>query len=301
MSESVSEQQIEQESCPSPLGWQEVVSQFEELARPWELRREHYRWTGRLWGEGPPIYFLPGFTGDCRLYALLTWVLRENFKCVLIDYPAGLDDIENPSDPLMLADYVKDFLAIMELHNDSQCVIYATSWGTVLGQQLIACYPNRITASIFHGSIHSREWSLAERILLKLGQLTKRSLGQVPGFRMIQQANHFAWFPPFDRTRMQFYLENASRTPVNVLIDRVKTFSEKCELTLLSEYKQPVLLIGTEGEGKLVHADQMALHRTLPNSQLEMLDNTGALAHLTHPHRIRKLLQSFLEQTHKNN
>src|SRR5580704_562527 len=72
--------------CPPPLEWQEVLREFHRQADAWYLDRSRYRISGRTIGSGPPLYFLNGFSGTHDLYALLVWLLRDRFRCVLFDY-----------------------------------------------------------------------------------------------------------------------------------------------------------------------------------------------------------------------
>jgi len=295
MSESI--QQEQQEACPSPLGWQEVVFQFDQLATPWALQQRDCHWTGRIWGSGPPLYFLNGIVGDCSLFALLIWLLREEFKCVLIDYPQQPEASQTDAERTTLASMAEDIIAITEYHEDTNFAIYATSWGTVLGQHLLAAYPDKIQAALFQGAILSRKWSLAERLLLKLGRHSSRNLSHLPGFQSVQRVNHLSWFPPFDETRMQFYLDNIGCTSVQTLVKRIQLFTQNCEPESLARFESPLMLVDTEGQGKLVRADQEILSSLLPNVYRERLDNSGSLPHLTHPHRISKLVKTFLLET----
>ena len=61
----------------------------------------------------------------------------------------------------------------------------------------------------------------------------------------------------------------------------------------LQQVRCPVLLVRTEGQGKLEAAGHEALERGLPNARVEWLHSTGLHPYLTHPHRLAKLLKTF--------
>jgi pimeloyl-ACP methyl ester carboxylesterase len=62
----------------------------------------------------------------------------------------------------------------------------------------------------------------------------------------------------------------------------------------LPQIRQPVLLVRTEGEGAVSAACQEELAAALPHAKSEWLHTTGQLPYLTHPHRLAKLVKSFL-------
>ena len=46
----------EQEPCPAPLAWREVLNAYRTEADHWELRRGEFILRGRTWGNGPPVF-----------------------------------------------------------------------------------------------------------------------------------------------------------------------------------------------------------------------------------------------------
>jgi len=73
------------EACPPPLAWQEVLNAYRTESQSWELNCGPRRLTGRTWGEGPPLYLLNGFVATAEMYALLIYLLRDSFRCVVFD------------------------------------------------------------------------------------------------------------------------------------------------------------------------------------------------------------------------
>ena len=64
---------------------------------------------------------------------------------------------------------------------------------------------------------------------------------------------------------------------------------------MLSEISQPVLLVGTEGDGRILENCGQELAEGLAGSRREHLNGTGQFPFLTHPHRLAKVIRSFLE------
>ncbi|MEO1996129.1 MAG: hypothetical protein ABGZ17_12725, partial [Planctomycetaceae bacterium] len=77
-----------QDPCPTPLAWRDVLDGFRRDSTSWSVALESGLVRGRTIGRGPPLYLLNGFSGTLELYALTAWLLREQFRCVLLDYPS---------------------------------------------------------------------------------------------------------------------------------------------------------------------------------------------------------------------
>ena len=128
------------EGCPAPLEWQEVVRDFYAQADAWFLDRPGYRIGGRMWGQGPPLYFVNGIGGTLDLFALLVYLLHDDFRCVLYDYPA------TPPAPseLPLDQFVGDLMAIADRCGDEHRTLdQFHGKHTLLGQarERCACGP----------------------------------------------------------------------------------------------------------------------------------------------------------------
>ncbi len=75
------------EGCPNPMGWVQVLDAFHAQSTAWSVPVDGVTISGRTIGTGRPIYFLNGLTGNSDLFCLLVWLLRDEFRCVVLDYP----------------------------------------------------------------------------------------------------------------------------------------------------------------------------------------------------------------------
>jgi pimeloyl-ACP methyl ester carboxylesterase len=119
-------------------------------------------------------------------------------------------------------------------------------------------------------------------------------LRHLPLRGFIQRQSHRRWFPPFDRTRWQFLVDNTGDVPLAALSQRSALIRD-CDLRpSLNEIQQPVLLVSTEGDGRILEDCGGVLAAGLANSKVESLNDTGQYAFLTHPHRLAKVIDAFL-------
>ena len=286
----MSEEEV-REPCPTPLSWQDVVETFRAESERWQF--DEHRLHGAIWGDGPPLYFLNGITGNHELFALSAYLLRDQFRCVLLDY-SGSDRDRLSESPRSYRSISRDLLAIADtLHDDSFC-IYAAPFGTPAAIQTMIDHPSRIEQAILQTPFAApRQLSFTERMLLKVTRKARFPVRRIPGFARLQALNHASWFPPYDFTRWQFFLENTGHTPIGGLARRAKLLTD-CEFgQQLGEIQTPVLLLRTEGEGRQAAELADDVGRQLGNAATESLHTTGHNVFLTHPHRLVKLARAF--------
>jgi pimeloyl-ACP methyl ester carboxylesterase len=276
------------EGCPTPLGWAEVLQSFRAESAAWSLDVEGGLLRGRTLGRGRPFYFLNGISGNCELFCLLAWLLRDDFRCVLFDYRNG------DSKRLTSSQLVDDLLAVADAQHDRTFSIFAAPFGSLVALCALSKQPDRIERAILLGGFARRNLSLFERLLCGLGSYFPGQLSRVPLRSTLQRASHQRAFPPFDASRWDFFAQNTSQTSSRDLAERASlmaTFDLRGELRHI---ERPVLLIRTEHEGAIFSAGEDELERGLPQVSSESIPLAGQLAYLTHPHRVAKAVRSFL-------
>ena len=271
----------------------DVVQEFVASGDAWYLDRPGYRLQGRTWGEGPPLYFLNGINGSHELYALLVHILRNEYRCVLFDYP-GTRGNARENRGLTLDRLVDDFFAIADQNGDRQFNLFATSFGTLVGLSSILRNPDRVSKAILQGGFASRSLSFSERALIRVWSHMPGRFRHVPLRSFVQRLNHQRWFSQLDPTRWQFLLDNSGQTPAATVARRAAVIRDNSLVHRLGEIRTPVMLVRCEGEAIVSEACHDVLAKGIPGATTEFLHTTGHLPYLTHPHRIAKLVRSFL-------
>jgi pimeloyl-ACP methyl ester carboxylesterase len=285
------------EGCPSPLGWAEVLESFRAESTAWSIEVAGAVLHGRTLGVGRPLYFLNGISGNCELFCLLAWLLRDDFRCVLFDYRSLEPNRSRPANerpaPLGLNRLVDDFLAVADSQRDQTVNVFAAPFGSLIALSTLAEHPDRIGRAVLLGGYARRRLSRFERFLGAAGRFVPGAIAQVPLHGTLQTASHQRAFPPFDASRWGFFAQNAGQTPIRDLAERAAVMSQTDLRGRLSQVERPVLLIRTEHEGAVSSAGQNELERELPRASVESVPLAGQLAYLTHPHRIAKAVRSF--------
>jgi pimeloyl-ACP methyl ester carboxylesterase len=276
------------EGCPSPLGWAEVLQSFRAESADWSVEVDGGLLRGRTLGRGRPLYLLNGISGNFELFCLLTWLLRDDFRCVLFDYRnAG-------SKRLTASRLVDDLIAVADAQHNRTFSIFAAPFGSLVALSALMEHPERIDRAVLLGGFAHRRLSGFERLLCGFGHYLSGDLSRIPLRSTLQRASHQRGFPPFDASRWDFFAKNTSQTPIRDLAARASLMATFDLRGKLRRIERRVHLIRTEHEGAIFSAGEDELERELPHVSSESIPLAGQLAYLTHPHRVAKAVRSLL-------
>jgi len=279
------------EPCPTPLAWQQVLDEFRAGRKALSCTVHRHPVVACTFGSGRPLCFLNPAAGDHELFALTAWLLRDEFECLFFDYP--------PVPPLRSAHRALNFLgetlrAVMDAWGQDRCALLSAGFGSFVALHQMGIEPERIDAAVLVCGSARRRFSFVERGLLAWGTVWPGAVRHIPGWLAVQRQNHRCWFPPFDATRWAFLLQDLGATSTAQLARRMSVMGGVDLRPSLPDIRQPVLLIRTEGEGAVTAGCQEELAAGLPHVRSEVMPTTGQLPYLTHPHRLAKLVRSFL-------
>lgn len=276
------------EACPPPLVWQEVLAAFRNDSQPWQVEQGSRRLQGRTWGDGPPLYLLPGFVATGELFALMIYLLRDQYRCIIYDTTSRPRARRRPG----IEDYAADLQAAMDYHGDPSAHVFAANLGSAAALQTARDCPDRIRSLVCLHGLTNRRLSWTEWLLASACLWTSRPLAALPGRRSIQESNHRRWFPPFDGTRFEFLVDSTGQIPLRDLAFKALAI-HRAAAPDLQDLRIPILLIRTEGQGSREADSHDALQKQLPGAATEWLHSTGLHPYLTHPHRLAKLIKGF--------
>ncbi|MEO1995595.1 MAG: hypothetical protein ABGZ17_10010, partial [Planctomycetaceae bacterium] len=154
--------------------------------------------------------------------------------------------------------------------------------------------PHRLRRVILPGGFSNRRLSRSERMLVRAARWVPQWVQFQTIRNRIHQQNHRHWFPPYDRTRWEFFVGNALQASVQSLALRATALRDFDVRAELPEIVSPVLLIRTEGDGANREQDHDELERHLSQFRTENFHTCGLLPFLTHPHRLTKCISDFL-------
>jgi pimeloyl-ACP methyl ester carboxylesterase len=289
--------------------WADVLARVEQGVRETRIERAGGVVTVRAFGEGRPLYVLPGGLGDWKLFSLTMWLLREEFRVVVVDPPLAAGRVAEVASVrgragswqllprLTAGELAADLFTAADQSGDGTFSLFATSFGTLPALQAMLERPPRIERAVLHAADSRLRMSRTERLLATLGRMWRRPLSSVPLFARIQLLNHRRWFPPFDSSRWEFFLENIGRTPTADLCRRLAGLGNADLASRLGVVATPILLLRCEGEGTIQAERTDHLRAALPGAESRFLPHCGHFPFLTHPHVLAKAVKEFYCQS----
>ena len=275
------------EGCPPPLQWPQVLAAFREQSTAWHTETSVGRVTGRVWGEGPTVVFLNGLGGSHELFALSVFLLKANCRCVLLDFPNG----RRVTWPRLIDSIAE---VVVEFAGSEGCHLFGTSFGSAIAIEAALRLGPQVLSLTLHTPCARFPATVFERAAAGLLRWIPGRVQSAPVWHRLQERLHRLWFPPIDPTRWQFYLDDAGQTPLSELARRFGMLSQFDVRSRLSQLTTQTLLLHVEGEGETQARCRDELTALLPNARTEFLHTTGLLVHLTHPHRLAKLIREFV-------
>jgi pimeloyl-ACP methyl ester carboxylesterase len=279
------------EGCPPPLQWRDILDAYRWQSSVWKLPTSAGELSGRVWGEGPTFLFLNGLSGTSELFALTAYLLKPNFRCVLLDYPTG----RRVTWPRLVEAIER---SIEHFADDDGCHLFATTFGGALALESARTLGTRVRSLTLQGAFAHLPLTIFERFAASLARWLPGRSASIPFWSELQERSQRLWFPPIDSTRWSFYLENAGQTRIADVASRFAMLGRFDVRGTLRDFETPTLLLQVEGEGSTQARCREELASLLPNCRTEFLHTTGLLTFLTHPHRLARILREFTESLH---
>ena len=267
------------------MAWQGVLKGFREQAESFQFTTpDGLEVSGRVLGEGPPLYILNGLSATSELFCLTTWLLREDFRCVIIDYPEKATSLSQLSSSLF---------AVADGLGDDQFDLYATSFSTAVALEALSTDSGRIRRAVLQGAVNGLRLSFLERLATKAATILPGRMRHVPFFKAALQNNHRRWFPPIDPSRWYFLALNVGSVPLRTVARRLRMLDRLDWGERLAGISTPVFVISSEGESARHRAAADRFEEGIPNAKSEQIPNSGHVPFVTHPHRLVKIVKSF--------
>ena len=277
------------EPCPAPLNWVDVVTSVVAESQLISVQLQDGEMRAEVYGSGPALYFLGGATGSARLFSLTAYLLREQYTCILVDSP-----VWSKSPPALLKQTAEALCRLADSLGHSQFDVYAAGFGCHVALTLLQQRGDRVGHVLLQGPVLRQPTLKRERFFQRLGQRLTRPMSTLPGWLRVQQQNHQGYFPPFDPTRYQFLLDELGASPVCQVSHRLIAASTADWSDFVPEIKSPVMVLRCEGEGLALAKLSEEFTACLPVGRSEPMPLAGHYPYLTHPNRLVKIINQFL-------
>jgi pimeloyl-ACP methyl ester carboxylesterase len=273
-------------SCPPPLAWQDVLAEFRNQSETFEFTgSDGLTVRGQVLGEGPPLYILNGLSATPELFCLAVWLLREEFRCVVIDYPEEATSLSELASSLFTA---ADGLG------DREFDLFASSFSSAVAMEILTNDASRIRHAVLQGPVNGIRLGFLERLATRAAMFSPGRMRHIPFFKAALQNNHRLWFPPFDETRWHFMALNVGSVKISTVARRLRMLNRLDWTERLAGIKTPTFIVSSEGDATRHHEAAKLFASQIPGTKNERIPNCGHVPFVTHPHRLAKLIGPFL-------
>lgn len=260
---------------------------------------QYAKYAYSIYGKGPPVLLLHGFTGKGSTWKQLVNVLKSNWKVIVLDLPGhGETLVEKPRSMTQFCSDLSQFLSFLQVEK-IHLVGYSLGGRTALSFAML--YPNRILSLILESASPGLEKE-EERIDRKKYDYQLAKTIEQNG---ISYFVHF-WesIPLFKSQRKlpksirdSIRKERLSHTEEGLAqsLRYMGTGSQPSWWDQLEKLDVPVQLITGDQDKKFVHINH-EMKKLLPNVTMQEVKNTGHCVHVEQPNTFNTIVIDFLHK-----
>ncbi|WP_033296055.1 alpha/beta fold hydrolase [Amycolatopsis jejuensis] len=176
----------------------------------------------RTSGAGPLLLLVPGGIGGADAFRALVKHLRADFTVITYDRRGHFASTDTTSGPVPVQLQADDALAVLDLVGGGPVSVFGTSAGALIGLDLVARYPDRVTTLVAHeppavqlmpdatGLLEAtadqvrmaRSGDLMGAVTRFADGIAGAALPDLPHLRLPHEAD---WFRLFDRELTEFF------------------------------------------------------------------------------------------------
>jgi len=254
----------------------------------------HYRQTG----EGFPVVFVHGYTGNSRNWALTIPALREEFRTISVDLRGhGLSGRLTSEDDYALEVMASDVYELLKALDVSECVLVGHSMGGMVSQLLVLEHPEVVRALVLvdtaaevpKGLLYEERLKQRQR-LIELAReqgmeaVFEEQMKMTPVHPALAANPRYIdiWREQFLMTSREAYIAGA-----NGMASRRSVVAD------LAKVAVPTLVICGEKDEPFLEPSQQ-MHEAIKGSKLVVIQGAGHGPQMETPGEFNRVLTEFL-------
>ncbi|WP_406686396.1 2-succinyl-6-hydroxy-2,4-cyclohexadiene-1-carboxylate synthase [Rossellomorea vietnamensis] len=254
-------------------------------------------------GEGDPLVFLHGFTGDTTTWSRITDQLSVNFRCVSIDL-IGHGRTESPKDATRytMERGAADICSLLDKLDIANAVLVGYSMGGRMALHFSLTYPEKVKALILESASpglrtseeredrRKKDHALADRIEREGIEDFVDFWQEIPLFASQKRLSDG------ERSDIRQQRLNQSATGLSNSLKGMGTGAQDSLWDRLDELTCPVRLLVGELDHKFIHiAGEMK--KLNPDFQILTFSNTGHAIHVEESRKFGTIIEELLFTT----
>ncbi len=276
---------------PAPLTLAGALARFEREATRGALDTGRYRCRYAVWGEGPPLLFVPGLCDGGRSFVLLTALLARDFRCITYDMPLGTDDGARLN-RLTHEGLADDALALLDHLGAGRSYLFGASFGSTVALRLLHGHAARFPRAVLQGGFARRPLAPAEWLLARAARHWRGTMARLPLYRAVQRHAHFGPFANRPPELWNYYLDNDR--PIAAVAAHALLLHRTDLRPALATIRQPVMLVCGDCDPLVSRRCEEVLLEGLPNAGRVEIGGCGHLPFLSHAEALAEVVRRFL-------
>jgi len=230
---------------------------------------------------------------DSLSFIFVSALLAPHFRCIAYDLPTGASDGARLRQ-IAHADLVHDLFVLFDHLDIPQSYLLGSSFGGTIALAAMHSNPKRIPRAVLQGAFAYRPLGLGARWLARLARYWPGTMHVVPGRTAVLRRFHFAPFASRSSEVWNYFLERSNLPPIAAVARRALMIHRLDLRPLLSDIRQPILLVCGERDPLVGPACEEALLRGLPSAGRAQLTGCGHNPLFSHPEVLAELTRQFL-------
>jgi len=236
---------------------------------------------------------IPGLADDALSFLFVSALLAPHFRCIAYNLPNGGSDgarLRRIAHP----DLVQDLFALLDHLSIRQSYLLGSSFGGTIALAAMHANPEKFPRAVLQGAFAFRPLSVAESFLARLARYWPGKMRLLPGRSAILRWFHsdpFAARPP---EVWDYFLDRSNGHPIAAVSHRAIMIHRLDLHSILSEIRQPVLLVCGDHDPLVGPACEETLLSGLPNAGRATIAGCGHNPLFSHPEILAELVRQFL-------
>ena len=245
-------------------------------------------------GEGTvPIIFLHGFPFDKTMWSNQLEVLKANNRVIAVDI-RGFGKSEDEITPLSMELFTEDLILFMEELNIERAVLCGLSMGGFIALDAVKRFPEYFDALILCDTQCIADSSEVKEKRLATIEEIKNDGSKAFKEKFVKSVFHTETLTnkPGLVDELRSVVNANSDRVINAGLQALADRSETC--SILENITIPTLIICGREDEVTPLAQSEAMHKSIKNSELRIIDNAGHVSNLESPVEFNSYINEFL-------
>lgn len=246
-------------------------------------------------GQGDPLLFLNGLSGDRLYWRSQLRVFGKSYRCLAVDN-RDVGQSSYASEPYTIRDLASDLSEWMEQLNLPAAHVVGLSMGGAIAQELAVTAPERVKSLVLMNTLaRADDWF---RGTLRTFELIYRQVGDTAGFfeailpwwvshRFFEQSERVSWL------RMLLH-QNPHPQRLDGFLRQLAALGRHDAVKRLRQITCPVLVLAGEDDCIAPPRFSREIQELLPQAQLVVLRGVGHAPPFEDARQFNTLLMEFL-------